>query len=78
VGVVVSKKVGIAVIRNRVRRRLREALRGLIDSLDAPQAKRHGVPSLDLIVIVRPEASQASFLSLRQALVRALNRGGLV
>ena len=78
VGIVVSKKVGIAVIRNRVRRRLREILRGLVGSFNAPDAIYHGLPSFDLIVIARPEAAQAKPQSLKRSLLRALKRGGLL
>lgn len=75
VGIVVSRKVGKAVTRNRVRRRLREALRALLHDVSAPSAKRGGEPSFDLIVIARPEAAQASYAQLRAALRRALERG---
>lgn len=54
VGLTVSRKVGNAVIRNRVKRWLREALR----------ASR--LPSLpvDLVVVARPSASEAGFSAL--------------
>ena len=78
VGIVVSKKVGIAVIRNRVRRRLREMLRDILGSFTVPDATYRGLPSFDLIIIARPEASQAKFQSLQQSLFRALKRAGLL
>lgn len=78
VGIVVSKKVGIAVIRNRVRRRLREILRGLVGSFNVPDATDRGLPSFDLIVIARPEAAQVKPQSLQRSLLHALKRGGLL
>ena len=69
VGIVVSKKVGNAVVRNRVRRRLREALRALTEEgkLSKP---------LDLVVIARPAAADADYWQLRDALRYALRKGG--
>jgi len=68
VGIVVSRKVGKAVVRNRVRRRLREALRALL-------AVSPGFPSsLDLLVIARPSAATASYADLRGSLAQAMHR----
>jgi len=54
-GFTVSKKVGGAVVRNRVRRRLKEIVR----------LNRHAFPNRHCFVIVaRPEASQADYASL--------------
>lgn len=71
----VSKKVGKAVTRNRVRRRLREALRALLAEGVGPQAQHRGKPSFDLVVIARPEAAEADYHQLAAALRRALERG---
>lgn len=68
-GIVVSSKVGNAVTRNRVRRRLREALRAL-----AREDARWPASGRDLLVITRPEAADASYARLRDSLVRALER----
>jgi len=65
-GFVVSKRVGTAVIRNRVKRRLRAA----VDSIGAR-------PGYDLVVIARPEASQHDYRSLRQALAGLMRRAGI-
>jgi len=65
VGIVVSKKVGNAVVRNRVRRRLRELLR-----------KTH-LPSCDLMVIARPQAAAASYRELARDLAQALANSGI-
>ena len=66
VGIVVSRKVGNAVVRNRVRRRLREILR------------RMHLPAADLMVLARPEAADANFHELARDLMRALDKSGLL
>jgi len=68
VGIVVSRKVGNAVTRNRVRRRLREALRAQLASRDVRQR------GVDLIIIARPEAATASYAALHDSLASALAR----
>src|SRR5689334_17246724 len=58
-GIVVSKKVGSAVIRNRVKRRVRAAL-------------HHWHPLLpngyDCVIVVQPSAAEASYETLENAL----------
>ncbi|WP_353512397.1 ribonuclease P protein component [Thermus sp. LT1-2-5] len=66
VGIVVSKKVGKAVVRNKVKRRLREILRRL------------HLPKAHLLVVASPEAREASYAELFQDLVRALRKSGLI
>jgi ribonuclease P protein component len=70
VGFVVSRKVGNAVVRNRIRRRLREALRSHLVACAAAGRRA----SYDLLVIVRPSAAAADFHTLAAALQRALDR----
>lgn len=70
-----SKKVGKAVVRNRVRRRLKEALRKLLDEPVSSVARQGSQPSFDLIIIARPEAAGANYAQLEVALRRALERG---
>lgn len=70
VGIVVSKKVGNAVVRNRVRRRLREALRALLN-------EKTSLVSCDLVIVTRPEAAAADYWQLKSALERALSKSGL-
>ena len=66
VGFTVSRKVGNAVVRNRVRRRLREAARQVIPG----QAR----PDLDYVLIGRQAAMARDFAALRQELLEALKR----
>jgi ribonuclease P protein component len=66
VGFTVSKKVGNAVVRNRVRRRLREIARQVIPA----QAR----PDLDYVLVGRQGALERDFGVLRQELVEALRR----
>ncbi|MGC8904809.1 ribonuclease P protein component [Thermus sp.] len=66
VGIVVSKKVGKAVVRNKVKRRLREILRRL------------HLPKAHLLLVATPEAREAGFAALFQDVVRALRKSGLV
>ena len=63
VGFVVGKKVGKAVVRNKVKRRLREIFRALL-----PDVKRH----TSYVVVARSNSSSASFDQLRQSLVALL------
>jgi len=66
VGIVVSKKVGKAVVRNKVKRRLREILRRL------------HLPKAHILLVASPEAREAGFAELFQDVVRALRKSGLV
>ena len=63
----ISKRVGTAVVRNKVRRRLREALRSL--------PIREG---FDLVITVRPASAPASFQELRTELALLLRRARLL
>lgn len=67
-GFTVSRKVGIATVRNRIRRRLREAVR-----LVAPVAARRGH---DYVLIGRRSAVKAPFERLLGDLREAMERGG--
>ncbi|MBS0527103.1 MAG: ribonuclease P protein component [Proteobacteria bacterium] len=66
VGFTVSKKVGNAVVRNRVRRRLREIARQVIPG----QART----DLDYVLVGRQAARERDFAIMRQELVEALKR----
>lgn len=67
VGVTVSGRVGKAVVRNRVRRRLREALRDRFGTL--PVGK-------DVLIMARPASADASWPELCAALDSVLARAG--
>lgn len=64
-GLSVSKKVGSAVTRNSVRRRLREIFRSNASRLPA---------GVDLVVSARPAAAEASFEDLSREFARSLER----
>ncbi len=65
-GFTVSKRCGGAVGRNRIRRRLKEALRLL-----SPLPARGGC---DYVIVARPEARSMSFCALQSELARALGK----
>jgi ribonuclease P protein component len=62
-GISTGRRLGSAVARNRVRRRIRHILRA------SPVADG---PGLDILIVIRPTGAQASFDELRQALERLL------
>ncbi|MGL4426816.1 MAG: ribonuclease P protein component [Alphaproteobacteria bacterium] len=70
-GFVVTRKMGKAVVRNRVRRRLKEAIRGLLKE-DFPVQLAH------YVCVARGEAKEISFPVLLEQLKRAFVflRGG--
>lgn len=64
-GLSVSKKVGTAVKRNGVRRRLKEIFR----------SSSAGLPEdLDFVISARPAAAEASLEDLNEEFIRALRR----
>lgn len=69
-GFTVTKKVGNAVIRNRTRRRLKEAARLVL--ADTP------VRGADLVLIGRDSTRERNFESLQNDIKRALDRTGLL
>ncbi len=66
VGIVVSKKVGKAVVRNKVKRRLRELVR------------RSHLPPAEIMIIAQPEAAGASFQELARDLTQVMVKAGLI
>lgn len=70
VGITVSRRVGKAVVRNRVRRRIREASRRLLPSLV--------VAGHDLLFIARPASASADWSDLHAAVDSVLRRAGLI
>ncbi len=70
VGFTVTKKVGNAVVRNRTRRRLREAARLVL--------AQQNLAGLDLVLIGRDATRARPFQALKDDLRRALAKAGVV
>ena len=68
-GLSTGRRLGGAVVRNRVRRRLREALRVMAPSFQ---------PGWDVLIIARPALIEADHEALVGALGRVLHRGGVL
>jgi ribonuclease P protein component len=73
-GFTVTKKVGNAVVRNRVRRRLREAARLLLQQPHFAAAALNGA---DLVLIGRDATRTRKFALLQDDFRRALAKAGL-
>jgi ribonuclease P protein component len=61
-GITASRKVGKAVVRHRLKRRIKEVYRRWQD--------RGRLPALDLVVHLKPEAGKSDFPALRAELLR--------
>ena len=68
-GLATGRKLGGAVVRNRVRRRLREGLRAMAPSFQ---------PGWDVLIIARPAIVEADHRTVVESLRRILDRGGVV
>ena len=68
-GLATGRKLGGAVVRNRVRRRLREGLRAMAPSFQ---------PGWDVLIIARPAIVETDYRDLVETLRRILQRGGVV
>jgi ribonuclease P protein component len=64
VGLTVSSKVGNAVVRNRIKRKLREAVRHELAAL----------PAVDLVIVARASSKDATVADLRRWMRRAAAR----
>lgn len=68
-GFITTKRIGIAVVRNRVRRRLRAIVDEFADRL---------VPGTMMVVISRYRAPEASYATLRNEWERLAKRAGIL
>ena len=68
-GITVSRRVGKAVVRNRVRRRVREAARLLLPQL---------APGCDLVFVARPASAGADWSALKMAVEQTLARASVL
>lgn len=69
IGITVSTKVGKAVVRNRVRRRIREAYRLNESRFETGR---------DIIIVARVRAAHSSFLEIEAALLSLAEKLGLI
>jgi ribonuclease P protein component len=69
IGFTVTRKVGNAVVRNRTRRRLKEAARLLL--------REHPVSGVDLVLVGRDKTRARPFVALQEDLRRALAKAGV-
>jgi len=67
-GFVVGRRIGKAVARNRVRRRLRETIRGQL---------AHIAPGYDVVLTARTGAAEAAYHELAEAMATLFDRAGL-
>ena len=65
-GIATGRKLGKAVVRNRVRRRVRDILRRLDGTIESGR---------DILVVARPDSASASFVELAAALGKLLGDG---
>lgn len=69
IGLITSRRVGGAVIRNRVRRRLREIVRALLPRVS---------PGWDLVIVARASAAAVEFSRLREEVLTLAQRSAIL
>lgn len=69
IGISVSKKVGKSVVRNRVRRVIRESYR-----VNKNMFKR----GYDIVIVARVRAAKANYKEISSSIIKLLGKGGLV
>lgn len=67
-GFIITRKMGCAVQRNRIRRRFKAALQEILQTTQPPKV------SLNIVIIARSSTLAAPFDALKEALQEALNR----
>lgn len=68
-GIATGRRIGGAVVRNRVRRRIRESLRALVPRLEI---------GWDVLIVARPDSATASLAELAGTLERLLDKVGVL
>jgi len=71
-GISTSKKIGNAVVRNRMRRVVKEIVRKL-----EPKIAAHA-PQIDIILIVRKPAITLSYIELEKSISHVFKRAGIL
>ena len=68
-GITVTKKIGKAVVRNRIRRRIRESFSANLNEIS---------PCCDVIIVARSKAAESSYAELNSALRYLLHKAELI
>lgn len=68
-GVSVSKKVGNSVVRNKVKRRIKEAFRQIIPLI---------VPTYNIVIVAKPGIENASYADISQSIKQVLQKEKLL
>ncbi|MFG6113610.1 ribonuclease P protein component [Halobacillus sp. MO56] len=69
IGLSVSKRIGVAVVRNQIKRYLRQAFHELEDNID---------PRYDLIIIARKPTKDMDFHQMKKSLTHVLSKSKLL